>query len=450
MKNTFFHIIILVSIFTNTYAQISINNNGANPDASAMLDVSSTTKGVLIPRMTSNQRTMISSIATGLMVFDTDTKSFWFYNGSSWSELQSKSRVSMLSDANNDTKVQTEESPNDDVIRIDINGSEELVIKTNANGNPMLEFQDDNIFIGNEAGNSHDNGINNIYYGDNSGNKNVTGSNNTFFGYYSGANMTAGSDNVLVGYNAGLATTSGSNNVYLGTNAGNGTGGNNNVMIGYSAGLSSSGNGNVYIGYNAGKQVNDDNTLQIRDTKGSVLLSGDFDANTLTFDATPIFNDNIVTNDYWISGNGSNNGLFIASDGKVGIGTSTPTHQLTINGNLDVYASDNRVKFNNGSFLMTAEVETKFASIRVNGGNGSKSSHYTTSNWISTSKSQTGKYNITFASGTFVNRPVIVGIAGGNNRLVIASADNNSAVIEVRDTGGNLVNSEFMLHIWGE
>lgn len=58
-----------------------------SPHSSAALDVSSTSKGMLVPRMTSAQRSAISSPANGLLVFDTDTGSFWFYNNSSWSNL---------------------------------------------------------------------------------------------------------------------------------------------------------------------------------------------------------------------------------------------------------------------------------------------------------------------------------------------------------------------------
>jgi N-acetylneuraminic acid mutarotase len=59
----------------------------SSPAASAALDVSSTTKGVLIPRMTTVQRTAIATPATGLLVFDITTNSFWFRGTSAWVEL---------------------------------------------------------------------------------------------------------------------------------------------------------------------------------------------------------------------------------------------------------------------------------------------------------------------------------------------------------------------------
>jgi hypothetical protein len=53
------------------------------PASSAMLDVTSTTKGLLAPRMTSLQRNAISSPAEGLLVYDTDVGAFYYYHSAS-------------------------------------------------------------------------------------------------------------------------------------------------------------------------------------------------------------------------------------------------------------------------------------------------------------------------------------------------------------------------------
>jgi hypothetical protein len=54
-------------------------------NSTSVLDVKSTSKGILIPRMTAAQRTAISSPASGLMVYQTDgTTGFYYYNGSTW------------------------------------------------------------------------------------------------------------------------------------------------------------------------------------------------------------------------------------------------------------------------------------------------------------------------------------------------------------------------------
>ena len=67
-----------------SFAQIGIGTT--NPDASSVLDMTSTTQGVLIPRMTTTQRAAITTPALGLQVYDTDSKSVWSYNGAAWTE----------------------------------------------------------------------------------------------------------------------------------------------------------------------------------------------------------------------------------------------------------------------------------------------------------------------------------------------------------------------------
>jgi len=73
----------------NGPAGILIKNGSGTVNYSAMLDISSTQRGVLIPRMSATQRNAIAGPATGLMVFDNTTNSFWFYGGSAWREIKS-------------------------------------------------------------------------------------------------------------------------------------------------------------------------------------------------------------------------------------------------------------------------------------------------------------------------------------------------------------------------
>ena len=69
-----------------SYAQtgVAINTTGNEPDNSAMLDVSSTIKGMLIPRMTQAERNAITAPAEGLMIFQTDETTGFYYHQSSW------------------------------------------------------------------------------------------------------------------------------------------------------------------------------------------------------------------------------------------------------------------------------------------------------------------------------------------------------------------------------
>ena len=78
---------LLLLLNYSTFAQIGISATNTPPNASAMLDVSSTTKGLLPPRMTSAQRTAIASPADGLLVFDSNTQSYWFRQSGAWTEL---------------------------------------------------------------------------------------------------------------------------------------------------------------------------------------------------------------------------------------------------------------------------------------------------------------------------------------------------------------------------
>ncbi|HEY3387722.1 MAG TPA: hypothetical protein VGK46_14510, partial [Saprospiraceae bacterium] len=62
----------------------SVGVGTQTPDSSALLDIHSTTKGVLIPRMTTGQRIGIVSPATGLLVYDITTQSMWIKKSSGW------------------------------------------------------------------------------------------------------------------------------------------------------------------------------------------------------------------------------------------------------------------------------------------------------------------------------------------------------------------------------
>ena len=79
----FFTFLAAVVLTASTFAQVGIGTT--DPNGSAALDITSTTKGLLIPRMLAGERTTIVTPATGLMVYQTDgAAGFYYYNGSSW------------------------------------------------------------------------------------------------------------------------------------------------------------------------------------------------------------------------------------------------------------------------------------------------------------------------------------------------------------------------------
>jgi len=85
MKTITLLIINLLLFSIALFAQVGINTGNNGPDGSAILDVNSTDKGFLPPRLTEAQRNGISNPAAGLLIFQTDgTTGFYYYNGTNW------------------------------------------------------------------------------------------------------------------------------------------------------------------------------------------------------------------------------------------------------------------------------------------------------------------------------------------------------------------------------
>ena len=113
-------------------AQTAINYNGSTADGSAELDMNSSSTGILIPRMTAAQRVDITNPATGLLIFQIDGNMGFYFNSGTpvspqWTELSS-TLITQLADADGDTKVQLEESADEDKIRFDNGDTETMII----------------------------------------------------------------------------------------------------------------------------------------------------------------------------------------------------------------------------------------------------------------------------------------------------------------------------------
>lgn len=81
MKVKLLPILSLLSLSFYASAQnVAINTDGSTANSSAMLDIKSTTKGILIPRMTLVQKNAIVTPATGLLVYQTDGTAGFYYN----------------------------------------------------------------------------------------------------------------------------------------------------------------------------------------------------------------------------------------------------------------------------------------------------------------------------------------------------------------------------------
>lgn len=79
---------LLWSAMGISHAQVAINTTGAAPANSAILDIQSINKGMLIPRMKTTQIAAITNPANGLMIYDTDKKGMSVFNTArGWSIL---------------------------------------------------------------------------------------------------------------------------------------------------------------------------------------------------------------------------------------------------------------------------------------------------------------------------------------------------------------------------
>ena len=79
-------LLVLVLFTALGYAQVGINTN--TPNASSALEIESTTGGILIPRLTQTQRDAITEPATGLMIYQTNqTTGFYFFDGTVWTKI---------------------------------------------------------------------------------------------------------------------------------------------------------------------------------------------------------------------------------------------------------------------------------------------------------------------------------------------------------------------------
>lgn len=95
MKKKFTSLVLLLSAFS--FAQLGIGTT--SPNASAIIDVTSSTQGFLPPRMTTVQRTSITSPAQGLTIYNTDLKCLEVFNGVRWLNSTSLSSTDVYSPA---------------------------------------------------------------------------------------------------------------------------------------------------------------------------------------------------------------------------------------------------------------------------------------------------------------------------------------------------------------
>jgi ligand-binding sensor domain-containing protein len=241
MKKIFLFIIIFIPYSTLIVAQ-SVGINNTIPHASAILDIKSNTKGMLIPRTSSTSRIAIVNPAKGLMLYDTTTGSFWFYNGSIWTSI---------ADGNNTWSLAGNTGINPLTHYIGTTDNQPLHFKINNTWAGEIHPTSGNLFLGMGAGQSNAGGLNNTAIGEHSLFAITTGTSNSAYGAYALNSNTTGSENTANGSLALFFNTTGSENTASGGRAlyDNTTGNKNTANGSQALALNSTGNENTANGY---------------------------------------------------------------------------------------------------------------------------------------------------------------------------------------------------------
>ncbi|MFN3488382.1 MAG: beta strand repeat-containing protein [Emticicia sp.] len=263
--------LLLLSALNSIAQSENVGIGTTKPDSSALLDLTSKSKGLLIPRMTLVQRAGIKSPATGLMVYQIDFfTGFYFFDGVNWRSLYARNLdgAALVSEptvagASNENawNIGGNSGLNANVNFIGTLDTTSLVFKVNNYRSGLIDYRSGNTYFGYKAG----------YQGQ--------GFNSIAIGAYALHSSNLGLNNIAIGYQSLLNNKTGSNNIALGANAlyGNTTG-SQNVGIGTQAGQRSKGDGNIFIGYKAGVNEVGDNKLYIDNNLQDVpLIFGDFE-----------------------------------------------------------------------------------------------------------------------------------------------------------------------------
>ncbi len=382
MQKAIFFSLMAALYFVPVQAQQNVGIGTTTPASSAQLDVSSTTKGLLIPRLTTLQRTAIANPANGLQVYDITTNSFWYYKNTSWVEIGNPATAGWGLSGNAGTSAANFIGTIDDV-PLDIRQG----------NSTMAKLFSGNAFIGTGAGSNFTAG---------------TGYDNIFLGRYAGKGIKVGSDNIFIGnqfsetnkdtlnnsIGIGPVTVNESNSIKIGAyyqKAGFGLGYIENPTDVLTVGQRRNGfhqsalrvmgttyhtefnkgntedvlitggkllgnvyvnrdnHGDVVIGANITSKIGIGTHVLNPNTRLSIQTAADYSnafslenaSGTIRFNAFLGGPNNSNTVSLGTTGNmpvvfytNNANRLFISGNGNIGIGTDNPTYKLSVNGNV--------------------------------------------------------------------------------------------------------------------
>lgn len=308
MKKTIFLLLFALSLFGQTSAQLKIGNNLSSVDSSAVLELESTTKGLLITRLTTAQMNLVPNPTTGLLIFNTTDAHFYARLDTGWTMLQAgeENWTRLNNNIYNNNTGNVGIGTSTPASKLDVAGSlkvdSSIYLPSTTAANIGVIYKDGFPFLHN-AGNQIQQ---NVYLGKNAGSfdplskKNVAigeealalsdGADNVAIGFWAAHTLAGGSTltdsykNVFVGYLCGQNATGGINNVSLGNEAGFmlATGSNSNVLLGSTAGRNvTTGSGNVLVGNNVQSTTGSFNS-GVGANSGSAFTTGGYNTWTGT------------------------------------------------------------------------------------------------------------------------------------------------------------------------
>lgn len=237
---------ILLSGYGQSPQGVAINTTGALPDHRAILDVSSNSKGILIPRMSSAVRNSLLT-TRGLLVYDTTTNTFWYHTGMAWQN------IAVSSGAGDAWLIGGNTGTVDSVNFLGTVDNEPLSFRVNNEFAGRIDHLRPNTSYGYASGKSITTGFNNTAVGFRVLEKNTSGFENTGLGFYVLNENTTGNNNAGFGNQALKKNTSGVGNIAFGSHALEiNTTGSTNIAVGVKTLMSNTtGDNNTAIGSSA-------------------------------------------------------------------------------------------------------------------------------------------------------------------------------------------------------
>ena len=447
-----------------------------SPNASAILDVVSTNKGILIPRMTIAQRNLIATPATGLMIYQTNsTPGFYFFNGVAWAQISTGKANSNLNNLSVTTAINASLVPAttglidlgsgnkawrnayftgnvgigtyNPTAKLEVTGDALINtitvgrgggndITNNAVGYQALQYNvgNNNTAIGSQALLSNTNGALNTATGGSSLYSNTNGFSNTANGTYSLYSNSTGNNNTATGQGSLYANTFGNDNTATGKFAlASNTSGNANTANGVEAlyyntgGINNTANGNRALYTNGSGNYNTatgNEALKSNTSGDNNTANGSFSlyANTTGINNTATGLSALSSN---ISGSGNtasgtdalrlnNYGSNNTAHGKGALYSNTTGTLNTATGNEALY-------FNNDGNYNTAN---GMNALRSNA-NGSSNTGiginalYTTNGNDNTAVGRDAIYYVSGNQNTGLGRNALIGLTTGDNNIGI-------------------------------